>query len=317
MNLNIRNKRYNQYSKYLEGLFNCKVYKITIDAGFNCPNRDGTISYDGCIFCDSKGSFSQAHSSCLSVEQQIEAGIEKLGKRFKAKKFIAYFQAFSNTYSDVETLKKVYDKAFLNEKVVGMSIGTRPDCIDSERIELISSYALDKEVWPKEVWIEYGLQTINDKTLNFLNRGHSAQDFVNAVKLTQNKGIKICAHVIIGLPDETREDVLNTAKLLADLGIDGVKIHLLCVLKDTKLEEMYQSGNIKLLEPDEYVSMTCDFLELLPPDTIIQRLAGNGLKKILVAPKWLGAKFEILNLIDAELKKRNTFQGIFYKKSSL
>ncbi len=307
MNLNINSKRYNPYSKYLEDLFNCKVYKITIDAGFSCPNRDGSISYDGCIFCDSGGSFSQAHSSRLSVEEQVEAGINKLEKRFKAKKFIAYFQAFSNTYADINTLKQVYDKAFLNEKVVGLSIGTRPDCIDSEKIELISSYAKNKEVW-----IEYGLQSVHDKTLKLINRGHTVQDFYDAVKLTKDKGIKICAHVIIGLPGETHDDMLKTADILANLGIDGVKIHLLCVLKGTKLEEMYKNNEVKILETDEYISLTCDFLEKLPPQTVIQRLAGTGLKPIQVAPKWIGAKFKMLNYIDAELQRRNSFQGIYY-----
>jgi len=308
MNLNIKNKRYNPYSNYLEGLFNCKVYKITIDAGFSCPNRDGSISYDGCIFCDSGGSFSQAHSSCLSVEEQIEAGIVKLEKRFKAEKFIAYFQAFSNTYSDVANLKTIYDKALLNEKMVGLSVGTRPDCVDNEKTDLISSYAKDKEVW-----IEYGLQSIHDRTLNLINRGHSAQDFIDALKITKNKGIKICAHVIIGLPGESRDDILDTARAIADLGIDGIKIHLMCVLKGTKLEEMYKNNQVKLLDTEEYISLTCDFLELLPPEMVIQRLAGTGLRPIQVAPKWIGAKFKMLNFIDAELQRRNSYQGIYYK----
>jgi len=307
MNLNINSKRYNPYSKYLEDLFNCKVYKITIDAGFSCPNRDGLISYDGCIFCDSGGSFSQAHSSCLSIEEQIEEGIKKLEKRFKAKKFIAYFQAFSNTYADINTLRQVYDKALLDDKVVGLSVGTRPDCIDVEKIKLISSYSKDKEVW-----IEYGLQSVHDKTLKLINRGHTVQDFYDAVKLTKNKGIKICAHVIIGLPDETRDDMLKTAEVLGNLGIDGVKVHLLCVLKGTKLEEMYKNNEVKILETDEYISLTCDFLERLPPEMVIQRLAGTGLRPIQIAPKWIGAKFKMLNYIDAELQRRNSFQGIYY-----
>ncbi|MDD3150842.1 MAG: TIGR01212 family radical SAM protein [Candidatus Gastranaerophilales bacterium] len=300
-------KRYNQYSDYLKNTFNAKVYKVTLDAGFNCPNRDGTISYGGCIFCDDSGSFSRAHDSSLSIENQLITGIEQLKKRFKAKKFISYFQAYTNTYASAEKLKTVYNLALSHDDVVGLSIGTRPDCVDEEKIDLISSYTDDKLVW-----VEYGLQSIHDRTLNLINRGHTSKDFIEAVKMTQNKGIKICAHVIIGLPEENRNDMLQTAKVLADLGIDGVKIHLLCVLKGTKLEQMYYNEEYYPLEANEYVSIVCDFLEILPPTTTIHRLAGNGLKKILVAPKWLPKKFEVLNMIDNELEKRNSFQGKKY-----
>lgn len=308
MFFNETNKRYNQYSQYLEKLFGCKVYKITLDAGFNCPNRDGTVSSGGCIFCDEHGSFSKAHSNTLSITEQLNTGVERLSTRFKAEKFISYFQAYSNTYAHVDHLKKLYDEAVSHEKVVGLSIGTRPDCVDKEKIDLISSYAESKLVW-----VEYGLQSIHDKTLQYINRGHSAEDFIKAVKLTQNKGINICAHVIIGLPGETKKDMLETAKTLADLGIDGVKIHLLCVLKNTKLEKMYYNKDFQLLSPEEYTDTVCDFLEILPEETTIHRLAGNGLKEILVAPNWLGQKFKLLNMIDNELERRNSYQGIKHK----
>lgn len=302
-------KRYNQYSRYLQELFGCKVYKVTLDAGFSCPNRDGAISTGGCIFCDDSGSFSNAHCNRLSIEEQLETGIGNIKKRFKAKKFISYFQAYTNTYADVKTLENIYGQALNHPDVVGMSIGTRPDCVDKEKISLISSYTKDKLVW-----VEYGLQSIHDKTLNLINRGHSSKEFIDAVKMTQNKNIKICAHVIIGLPGETKKDVLETAKVLADLGIDGVKIHLLCVLKDTKLEKMYENNEFALLPEQEYVEAVCDFIEILPPDAIIHRLAGNGLKEILVAPKWLEDKFRILNLIDDELEIRNSRQGALFQK---
>jgi len=306
------NKKYNEYSQHLKNKFGCKVYKITLDAGFSCPNRDGSISLGGCIFCDDSGSFSKAHSNLLTIEKQLEVGIERIKKRFKAKKFISYFQAFTNTYASVEKLKTIYDQALLNEDVIGLSIGTRPDCVDKEKIDLIKSYT-DKHY----VWVEYGLQSIHDKTLRIINRGHTSQDFIKAVKLTQNKNINICAHVIIGLPGETKKDLLQTAKILADLNIDGVKIHLLCVLKNTKLETMYNSGEFIPLSSQEYIENVCDFLELLPPETTIHRLAGNGLKEILIAPKWLPEKFKLLNEIDKELEKRNTHQGIKYYNNTI
>ncbi|OGI01980.1 MAG: TIGR01212 family radical SAM protein [Candidatus Melainabacteria bacterium GWF2_37_15] len=299
-------KRINSYSQYLQDIFNCKVYKITLDAGFSCPNRDGTISKNGCIFCDSGGSFSQAHSNTLAIEEQLETGILQLKNRFKAEKFISYFQAFSNTYGDIKRLKQVYDQGVSHHDVVGLSIGTRPDCVDEEKLDLIASYK-EKHL----VWVEYGLQSIHNKTLSFINRGHTFEDFVRAVDMTKQREINVCAHVIIGLPGETHEDIMKTARTLAELGINGVKIHLLCVLKNTELENLYNAGQIRLLGMDEYVNTVCDFLELLPPSVSIHRLAGNGLQKLLVAPQWLGEKFKVLNMIDRELEKRDSWQGKF------
>ncbi|OGI21776.1 MAG: TIGR01212 family radical SAM protein [Candidatus Melainabacteria bacterium RIFOXYA12_FULL_32_12] len=312
MSLNNSSKRYNQYSQHLEKLFDCKVYKVTLDAGFSCPNRDGSISYGGCIFCDESGSFSKAHSNLLPVDKQLNTGIERLKKRFKAKKFISYFQAYTNTYGSLEHLKITYDKALQHKDVIGLSIGTRPDCIDAEKVDLISSYTDNHYVW-----VEYGLQSMHDKTLKFINRGHTAQDFINAVKITQNKNINICAHVIIGLPGETRKHMLETARILADTGINGVKIHLLCVLKGTRLEKMFLNNEIRLLSTEEYVDIVCDFLEILPPEVTIHRIAGNGLKEILVAPRWLPEKFKILNQIDRELERRNSFQGKIFQPINL
>ena len=300
------NKRYNQYSQHLKELFNCKVYKVTLDAGFSCPNRDGTISSGGCIFCEDGGSFSQAHSGQLSINEQLDISIKKLKDRFGAEKFISYFQAYSNTYASVEKLKSLYDEAVSHPEVVGLSIGTRPDCVNEEKIRLISSYTENHRVW-----IEYGLQSIHNKTLKLINRGHSAEDFIKAYELTRKFGndIKICVHVILGIPGESKKEMLETAKVLADLGIDGIKIHLLCALKDTELEKMYNRGEFTPLSAEDYVDTVCDYLEILPKETVIHRLAGNGLKKILVAPKWLPEKFKVLNLIDRELQRRGTFQG--------
>jgi len=297
-------KRYRTYSQYLKDKFEEKVYKVTLNANLGCPNRDGTKSFGGCIFCDDVGSFSQAHDLNLPISQQLSVGIDTLENRFHANKFIAYLQSYSNTYGDIKTLKSIYDDAVNNERVVGLSIGTRPDCVDEEKIALIQSYTSQKEVW-----IEYGLQSIHDKTLILINRSHTAKEFVDAVKMTQNKGIKISAHVILGLKGETKQDMLDTAKALADLGIDGVKLHSLCILKNSKLEPLYNNGEWKVLDEDEYVDIACSFMELLPDNVIIHRLAGNGYKKSLLAPQWLGQKFKTLNKIDNRFEEHNSWQG--------
>lgn len=301
------NKRYYQFSEYLKNKFGKKVYKITLDAGFSCPNRDGTISSGGCIFCDDGGSFSRSHDSALSVEQQVLTGIDSLSSRFKAQKFMSYFQAYSNTYKSVKELEQIYNQALCHEDIVGLSIGTRPDCVDDEKLDLIASYSQDFETW-----IEYGLQSMHNKTLAFINRGHDFETFLKAYEQTKKRGIKVGVHVILGLPNESREDMLRTIKTLADLQVDGVKFHCLCVFPNTKLYEMYCKNQITLLEEDFYVDLACDCLELLPQQTTIHRLGGNGLQAIKVAPAWLNKKFEILNKIDRELERRNSYQGKYY-----
>lgn len=304
MHFDNTNKRYNQYSAHLKKKFGVKVYKITIDAGFSCPNRDGKFSTGGCIFCDDGGSFSQSHSNLLSIEEQVETGIKTLSERFKAKKFMSYFQAFSNTYKPVNELEKIYSSSLKHPDIVGLSIGTRPDCVDDEKLELISSFKDDYYTW-----VEYGLQSIHDKTLQAINRGHDFDCFLRAYEKTKEKGINVCAHVIFGLPGENKEDILKTAEKLAELKVDGVKIHMLCALEGTKLSNMYENGEISFMEEEDYIQTVCDFLEILPKETTIHRLAGNGLSKNLIAPQWLGKKFDALNRIDRELEKRNSYQG--------
>ena len=200
----VTNKRYYQFSEYLKNKFGKKVYKITLDAGFSCPNRDGTISSGGCIFCDDGGSFSRAHDSHMPVEQQVLTGIETLSTKFKAQKFMSYFQAYTNTYKPVDELKKIYDASLCHKDIVGISIGTRPDCVDEQKLDLIASYTQNYETW-----IEYGLQSIHDKTLKYINRGHNYETFLKAYKLTKERNIKVGVHVILGLPDEKKEDMLQ------------------------------------------------------------------------------------------------------------
>jgi radical SAM protein (TIGR01212 family) len=300
-------KRYNAYSDYLKQKFGTKVYKITIDAGFSCPNRDGTISTAGCIFCDDGGSFSQAHSNRLSIEEQVHIGAENLRNRFKAQRFMSYFQAFSNTYKPVTELEKIYSASLNHPDVVGISIGTRPDCIDSEKLSLINSYSKDYYTW-----IEYGLQSIHDKTLLKINRGHDFECFLKSYELTRKySGINVCLHVILNL-FETYDEMMQTAKKIAELKPDGVKLHMLCALEGTKLAQLYANNEISFMSEDEYVSTVCDFLEYLPPEITIHRLAGNGLKSELIAPRWIGRKLDTLNRIDREFLKRDSRQGSKY-----
>ena len=305
MFFNNTDKRYNRFSDYLRNLYGVKVYKVTLDAGFTCPNRDGTISDEGCIFCDGGGSFSQLYPNNISIKEQLDLGIELSQRKYKAKKFLAYFQAYTNTYKPVNELKNIYDQALSHDDVVGMNIGTRPDCVDDEKLDLIGDYTKKHYVW-----LEYGIQSIHEKSLKFINRGHSYETFEHAVKETKKRNINVCAHVILGLPNETHADMMETAKVLGDLGIDGVKIHLLCVLNNTRLVKLYYQGKIPMMEEDEYVETACDFLEMIPKNVTIHRLAGNGLKPNMLAPGWLSKKFVVLNKIDKLLEERNSYQGI-------
>ncbi|MBW2589594.1 MAG: TIGR01212 family radical SAM protein [Deltaproteobacteria bacterium] len=303
------NKRYNDLNSYFRSIFGCRVQKITVDAGLYCPNRDGKISTGGCIYCNTRGSGTGAHAKGYSVTDQILAGKKALSKRYKAKKFIAYFQSFTNTYAPLDRLKSLYEEALSIEGVVGLSIGTRPDCVDESVLKLIESYAK-----AHLIWIEYGLQSIHDTSLALINRGHDFQCFKDAVDATLNRGIKICAHVILGLPEEKRRHMIETAETIGKMGIDGVKIHLLYVIKGTKLEKLYRQGSYKCLKQQQYVDLVCDFLERIPGDMIIQRLTGDPHPEELVAPQWSIKKAQTLSLIKETLEKRDSWQGKFSLK---
>ena len=297
-------QRYHDFNTYLNRIFGCRVQKITIDAGLSCPNRDGTLSFGGCIYCNAKGSGTGARSKGLTVSDQIATAKPALLKRYKAKKFIAYFQSFTNTYGPFATLKHLYEQALGDEDVVGLSIGTRPDCVNEPILDLLQGYTAEYLIW-----IEYGLQSAHDATLVLINRGHDFNCFKAAVEATKNRGINICAHVILGLPNEKKEHMLQTAKIVADMGIDGIKLHLLYVVKGTKLEELYRANNYKCLEQHEYIDIVCDFLERIPKEMVIQRLTGDPHPKELVAPVWSLKKAETIALIRKTLETRNTWQG--------
>jgi len=298
-------KRYNDLNTYYRNLFGCRVQKVSLDAGLSCPNRDGKISTGGCIYCNNRGSGTGAHAKGVSITKQLLLGKKTLSKRYKAKKFIAYFQSFSNTYASTDKLKSLYDEALSVEDVVGLSIGTRPDCIDESTLDLLANYARNFLIW-----VEYGLQSAHDTTLKLINRGHDFRCFKKTVTATQKKrGLKICTHIVLGLPDEDKNQMLETAKQVAALGIDGIKIHLLYVIKGTKLGKLYRQGGYNCLGQQEYVDLVCDFLERLPRDMVIQRLTGDPHPEELLAPKWALDKSQTLNMIKDRLAARDTWQG--------
>jgi radical SAM protein (TIGR01212 family) len=297
-------KRYNAFSDELKRVFGCRVHRISVDAGFSCPNRDGTVGTNGCIYCGGTGSGAFGIVQGVPVAEQIEAGKEVMTRKYKARRFIAYFQAYSNTYAQPQRLRALYDEALSVEDVVGLIVGTRPDCLPLETLELLAGYA-ERTYF----WLELGLQSPLDRTLKLIGRGHDYESFVNSVGACKKLGIRVCAHVILGLPGESREEMLATAGILNDLNVDGVKVHLLHVMKETPLAGLYRQGKVGLLERDEYVGLVCDFLERLKPEMSIQRLTGDGGRDHLIAPLWSLQKFEVLNAIDHELERRGSRQG--------
>ncbi|EFK09839.1 radical SAM protein, TIGR01212 family [delta proteobacterium NaphS2] len=304
-------KRYRDFNTYLREQFGERVQRISLDAGLGCPNRDGTVSTGGCIFCDGRGSGTGAFTKeRVSISGQIEKAEKFIRKRYHAQKFIAYFQSFSNTYAPAFHLKQLYDEALSHPDMVGLSIGTRPDCVDREILEMISAYRKDYLVW-----MEYGLQSAHDQTLQTINRGHSAACFERAVHMSHDLGLNVCAHVILGLPGENRSMMLDTARFIAALPVQGVKIHSLYVIRKTPLAERYKNGEFRCLTRDEYVDLVVDFLELLPPDTVIQRLTGDPGKSDLLAPHWAVYKMKNLKCIQDMLEGRETWQGRLHPKS--
>ena len=297
-------KRYNSFSEELKRIFGCRVHRISVDAGFSCPNRDGTISTGGCIYCGGDGSGAVGIARSEPIQVQLEQGKEVMRRKYKAGKFIAYFQPYTNTHAPVERLASLYDEALAVDDVVGLIVGTRPDCLPPETLDLLAEYSRRTYLW-----LELGLQSPLDRSLRLLNRGHDFQSFVAAMEGIRARGIRTCVHVILGIPGESREEMMSTACVLNRLGVKGVKIHLLHVLQGTELAEMYLRGEVRLPDRDEYVGLVCDFLERLDPGIIVQRLTGDGRRDQLLAPLWSLAKFEVLNAIDGELERRGVKQG--------
>jgi radical SAM protein (TIGR01212 family) len=297
-------QRYFDLNSYFRSQFGCRVHKLTVDAGLTCPNRDGSLGTGGCIYCNQRGSGTGAHAKGLSITQQLETSKTAVAKRFKAKKFIAYFQSYSNTYAPIERLRVLYDEALAVPDIVGLAIGTRPDCVDAAKLSLLEHYARDHLIW-----MEYGLQSAHDRTLHAIGRGHDVAAFKEAVLATAGRGIRICTHIILGLPGETPDHMRATADFIARLPIDGVKLHLLYVVKETPMEALYRSGKYRCLEQAEYADLVCDILERLPEHVVIQRLTGDPHRNELVAPQWALEKSRTLYLIQQRMMLRDTHQG--------
>lgn len=298
-------KRYNPFSTHLKERFGCKVYRVSIDAGFTCPNRDGSLGRGGCIYCGERGAASIGAERRLSISGQLSAGMEVMRNKNGAEMFIAYFQSFSNTYAAPGRLRKLYDEVLSVDDVAGLAISTRPDCLSDDILELLEEY--DKKAY---LWLELGLQSVHDRSLKLINRGHDYSRFLEAFLRAKERGLRVCVHAILGLPGETYDDMMETADAIGDLEPDGVKLHLLHALKDTVLGKMYERGEWQPMGMEEYIDLVCDILERLSPCIIIHRLTGDPLRGYLLAPQWSVKKWEVLNGIDREMVRRGSWQGI-------
>ncbi|MBN2466860.1 MAG: TIGR01212 family radical SAM protein [Deltaproteobacteria bacterium] len=302
---------YYSFNRFLQERFGERVQKVPLDAGLTCPNRDGSKGTGGCIYCDRYGSGSGAADNHPDIRSQALAGMHYLGRRFKARKFIVYFQSFSNTYAPVETLRSLYDQATDLPGVVGLAVGTRPDCLTTEILDLLSSYT------PRlMVWLELGLQSIHDQTLRFINRGHTYQEFHAGYQLARTHPLLICLHVIIGLPGENLNHVLETAEEVARLKPDGIKIHSLYINKGTPLAELYRQGRYIPISQQDFVESSRRFLEIISPDTVIQRLTGDPRPQEIVAPLWTLEKQKTLYLLHQAMETAQSRQGAKYKPDS-
>jgi radical SAM protein (TIGR01212 family) len=301
MKNNHYSKAYLTFGHYLKLQYGCRVRKISIHSQLSCPNRDGTKGETGCIYCNNRAF--APHFTNISIHDQIASQMGRL-KTANVKKFIAYFQTYTNTYAPLVQLKAMYDSVLAFPEIVALAIGTRPDCVNSEILDLIESYANQYDIW-----IEYGLQSIHNASLHRIKRAHTVEDFYHAVELTAHRNIKICVHVILGLPGESHHHIIQTARKLASLPIHGIKFHPLQIIRQTPIAQLYRDGKIELLDMETYIKWVVDFIEILSPDIVIQRVTADACEDWLIAPIWCQDKGRILQFIDLEFSKRNTYQG--------
>lgn len=295
--------RYNSLNNYLRNKFGKKVYKISIDGGFTCPNRDGKISTGGCIFCSAKGSGDFATSKSLSITQQIEQGKERVRSKTKDNSFIAYFQAFTNTYAPIDVLESKFTEAINHKNIVALSVATRPDCVDDNVLKL-----LEKLNKIKPVWVELGLQTIKESSVDYIRRGYENSVYVDTATKLRNIGIEVITHIILGLPNENKLDMLRSVDFACKYS-NGIKLQLLHILKGTDLLKDYEDSKFNALTMEQYIDILCDAVSIIPKNVVIHRLTGDGDKKILVAPLWSGNKKVVLNTINKTFEERNIIQG--------
>lgn len=299
--------RYFSYNYFLRRRFGHRVQKVSIDAGFTCPNVDGTVAVGGCSFCDNRSFSPSRRGPRQPIREQIDDGIRRLKGRYRCDHFIGYFQPATNTYAPLERLRSVYDAALTHPKIIGLAVGTRPDCVSNSVLDLLSEFAERTFVS-----VEYGLQTIHDRSLDWMNRGHHHDAFLDAWERSRNREFEICVHVILGLPRESHADMLDTAREIGRLGIDAVKIHNLYAVQGTPLADQVRSGEVRLMDRDDYVRTLVDFLEILPPNTLIERVSGDAPPDYFVAPSWCLDKPAVLRAIQHEFEQRDTWQGRRY-----
>lgn len=305
-------KRYYTWNQHLKSHFGEKIIKIPLDGGFDCPNRDGKAAYGGCTFCSQSGSGDFAGSRRDDIITQFHTVKERMHAKWKKGKYLGYFQAFTNTYAPVEKLKEMYETVLEQEGVVGLAIATRPDCLPDDVVEYLAD--LNKRTY---LWVELGLQTVHERTAMLINRAHDYPTYVEGVNKLRKHNIRVCTHIIDGLPLETPEMMMETAREVAKLDVQGIKIHLLHLLKKTPMVKQYEQGMLEFLDFDTYVNLVCDQLEVIPSDMMIHRLTGDGPSDLLIGPMWSLNKWKVLNAIDSELKRRDSFQGKYFNKTEV
>jgi radical SAM protein (TIGR01212 family) len=297
-------KRFHTWNYEMRDQFNCKVFKVMLDAGFTCPNRDGSIAAGGCTFCSARGSGDFAGSRRDDLVTQFNTIRDLQHKKWPEASYIGYFQAYTNTYAPVSELREYFELVLQQPGVVGLSIATRPDCLPDDVVEYLAE--LNERTY---LWVEMGLQTIHETTSQLINRAHDTQCFLDGVAKLRKHKIRTCAHIIYGLPGETNEMMLETGRAVGAMDVQGIKIHLLHLMKKTPMVKQYEAGLLQFLEMDQYVKLVIDTLELLPPEMIIHRLTGDAPRDLLIGPMWSQKKWEVLNALDDELKSRNSWQG--------
>lgn len=297
-------KRYNAFNHVLKETFGARVYKVGLRLDFTCPNRDGKVAVGGCIYCNNASHTPEDYQPRTSVTEQLTRGTSAVSKRHRAEKFIAYFQSYTNTYDSAARLEKLYREALDFSGVVGLAISTRPDCLPDDVLDLITDISRSTYLW-----LELGLESMHDRTLAWINRGHGLREYIEAVERCKKRGLRICTHLILGFPGESRAEMLQAAGLLNTLGVDGVKLHNLHVIKNTVLEKFYRAGQFALFSQEEYISLVIDFLEQLDPAMVIHRLTGETHRAITVAPDWSINKLGAHNAICQALEQRDTWQG--------
>lgn len=303
-------KRFHTWNAEMRRQFGGKVFKVMLDAGFTCPNRDGRIAIGGCTFCSSRGSGDFAGSRRNDLVTQFNTIRDRQHEKWPNASYIGYFQAYTNTYAPVDTLREYFEVILEQPGVVGLSIATRPDCLPDDVVEYLAE--LNERTY---LWLEMGLQTIHESTSTLINRAHDTACYEEAVAKLRKHNIRICTHIIYGLPQETHEMMMETAAAVARMDVQGIKLHLLHLMRKTPMVKQYEAGLLRFLEMDEYVKLIVDSLEILPPEMIVHRVTGDAPRDLLIGPTWSLRKWEVLNAIDAELRRRDTWQGKLWRES--